>query len=120
MHHGLHSRGARICAWNIQCWECYAAARATLNPTFLCCCGCSWQVISFAGQRQWQTSLAWPQVAAPGVITPDLELVVRGEGMPRAGGAGRGNRGDLRVRFKVAFPQRLSPLQLAQLQAVLG
>ena len=54
------------------------------------------------------------------MITPDSELVVRGEGMPRAGGAGRGDRGDLRVRFKVAFPPRLSPLQLAQLQAVLG
>ena len=36
------------------------------------------------------------------------------------GGAGRGDRGDLRVRFSVAFPPRLSPLQLAQLQAVLG
>ena len=54
------------------------------------------------------------------MITPDSELVVRGEGMPRAGSAGRVDRGDLRVRFKVAFPQRLSPLQLAQLQAVLG
>lgn len=65
-------------------------------------------------------NLAWLQVAAPGVITPDSELVVRGEGMPRAGGAGCGDRGDLRVRFQIAFPQRLSPLQLAQLQAVLG
>ena len=69
---------------------------------------------------QWRTSLVCLQVAAPGVITPDSELVVRGEGMPRVGGAGRGDRGDLRVRFKIAFPQRLSPLQLAQLQAVLG
>ena len=69
------------------------------------------------GQMQWQTSPVCPQVAAPGVITPDSELVVRGEGMPRAG---RGDRGDLRVRFKIAFPQRISPLQLAQLQAVLG
>ena len=59
---------------------------------------------------------AW-QVAAPGVITPESELVVRGEGMPRTRGGGRG---DLRVRFRIAFPQRLSPLQLAQLQAVLA
>ncbi|KAK9838097.1 hypothetical protein WJX81_001295 [Elliptochloris bilobata] len=56
------------------------------------------------------------QVAAPGVITPDSELVVRGEGMPHIEGGGRG---DLRVRCRIAFPQRLSPLQLAQLQAVL-
>lgn len=57
------------------------------------------------------------QAAAAGVITPETELVLRGEGMPRGAGAGRG---DLRVRFRLAFPQRLSPLQLAQLQAVLA
>jgi len=57
------------------------------------------------------------QVAAAGVITPESELLVRGEGMPRAKGGGRG---DLRVRFRIAFPARLSALQLAQLQAVLA
>ncbi len=55
--------------------------------------------------------------AAAGVITPESELLVRGEGMPRAKGGGRG---DLRVRFRIAFPARLSALQLAQLQAVLA
>ena len=79
-----------------------------------------WPVNGFVRPLQWQTRPVALQVAAPGVITPDSELVVRGEGMPRTGGARRGDRGDLRVRFKIAFPQRLSPLQLAHLQAVLG
>ena len=51
------------------------------------------------------------------MITPESELVVRGEGMPRTAGDGRG---DLLVRFRIAFPQRVSALQLAQLQAVLA
>ena len=138
------SQGACICAWSIQSlgamllrlphWslrfllpylllarsvtilgKCHVA-----EPWHACRYSCIWRVSNLAGSCQWQTSLDWLQVAAPGVITPDSELVVRGEGMPRAGGAGRRDRGDLRVRFKIAFPPRLSPLQLAQLQAVLG
>jgi len=57
------------------------------------------------------------QVAAAGGGGARRGRLVRGEGMPRAKGGGRG---DLRVRFRIAFPARLSPLQLAQLQAVLA
>ncbi|KQK06120.1 dnaJ protein homolog 1 [Brachypodium distachyon] len=41
------------------------------------------------------------------VICPGYEKVVKGEGMPVAGGH-RGARGDLRVKFDVVFPENLS------------
>ena len=65
-----------------------------------------------------------PGVAAGGRARRDHARL--GAGGARGGHAARGRRraggaaGDLRVRFNVAFPPRLSPLQLAQLQAVLG
>jgi DnaJ homolog subfamily B member 4 len=51
------------------------------------------------------------------VVRPGYELVVPAEGMPIAREPGR--RGSLRIRFDVAFPERLTRRQRAQIKRVL-
>ncbi|XP_022730800.1 dnaJ homolog subfamily B member 4-like [Durio zibethinus] len=52
------------------------------------------------------------------IINPGYELVVAREGMPIA--KEPGNRGDLRIKFDVKFPTRLTPEQRAGLKRALG
>ena len=51
------------------------------------------------------------------IINPGYELVVAREGMPIA--KEPGNRGDLRIKFEVKFPTRLTPEQRAGLKRAL-
>ncbi|GMY17818.1 dnaJ homolog subfamily B member 4 [Fagus crenata] len=52
------------------------------------------------------------------IMSPGYELVVAREGMPIA--KEPGNRGDLRIKFEVKFPTRLTPEQRAGLKRALG
>ena len=52
------------------------------------------------------------------IVSPGYELVVAMEGMPIA--KEPGNWGDLRIKFEVKFPTRLTPEQRAGLKRVLG
>ncbi|XP_065850410.1 uncharacterized protein [Euphorbia lathyris] len=52
------------------------------------------------------------------IVSPGYELVVAREGMPIA--KEPGNRGDLRIKFEVKFPTRLTPEQRAGLKRALG
>ncbi|KAJ3692553.1 hypothetical protein LUZ60_011648 [Juncus effusus] len=52
------------------------------------------------------------------VVTPGYELVVAKEGMPVV--KEHGKRGNLRVKFEVGFPTRLSSEQRASIRRVLG
>lgn len=52
------------------------------------------------------------------IVSPGFELVVSREGMPIA--KEPGNRGDLRIKFEVKFPTRLTPEQRAGLKRALG
>ncbi|XP_057959377.1 uncharacterized protein LOC131151908 [Malania oleifera] len=52
------------------------------------------------------------------IVSPGYELVVAQEGMPIA--KEPGNRGDLRIKFEVKFPTRLSAEQRAGLKRALG
>ncbi|KAK2661107.1 hypothetical protein Ddye_007640 [Dipteronia dyeriana] len=52
------------------------------------------------------------------IISPGYELAVAREGMPIA--REPGNRGDLRIKFEVKFPTRLTPEQRAGLKRALG
>ncbi|XWS70815.1 hypothetical protein CRYUN_Cryun03dG0081500 [Craigia yunnanensis] len=52
------------------------------------------------------------------IINPGYELLVAREGMPIA--KEPGNRGDLRIKFNVKFPTRLTPEQRAGLKCALG
>lgn len=52
------------------------------------------------------------------IVSPGYELVVSREGMPIT--KEPGNTGDLRIRFEVKFPTRLTPEQRAALKRVLG
>lgn len=52
------------------------------------------------------------------IVSPGYELVIAREGMPIA--KERGNRGDLRIKFEVKFPTRLTPEQRAALKRSLG
>ncbi|XVE71608.1 hypothetical protein DITRI_Ditri10aG0164700 [Diplodiscus trichospermus] len=52
------------------------------------------------------------------IISPGYELVIAREGMPIA--KEPGNRGDLRIKFEVKFPTRLTPEQRAGLKRTLG
>ncbi|XP_039057709.1 dnaJ homolog subfamily B member 4-like [Hibiscus syriacus] len=52
------------------------------------------------------------------IIHPGYELIVAKEGMPIA--KEPGNRGDLRIKFDVKFPTKLTPEQRAGLKRVLG
>ena len=52
------------------------------------------------------------------IISPGYELVVAMEGMPIA--KEPGNRGDLRIKFEVKFPTRLTADQRAGLKRALG
>eukprot|EP00271_Cylindrocystis_brebissonii_P003181 TRINITY_DN13935_c0_g1_i1.p1 TRINITY_DN13935_c0_g1~~TRINITY_DN13935_c0_g1_i1.p1 ORF type:complete len:355 (+),score=59.39 TRINITY_DN13935_c0_g1_i1:223-1287(+) len=58
------------------------------------------------------------EVAVGEVISPGLEKVLAGEGMPIAKEPGK--KGNLRVKFDVKFPTRLSPEQKAQIRRILG
>lgn len=51
------------------------------------------------------------------VVCPGYELVLPGEGMPIAREPGR--RGSLRIRFDVAFPERLTRRQRAEIKRAL-
>ncbi|KAH0940104.1 hypothetical protein HID58_007565, partial [Brassica napus] len=51
------------------------------------------------------------------IVSPGYELVVPGEGMPIA--KEKGNRGDLKIKFDVQFPTRLSTDQKSALKRVL-
>lgn len=51
------------------------------------------------------------------IVSPGYEHVVSGEGMPIT--EDRRNRGDLKIRFEVAFPNKLTPDQRAALKRVL-
>ncbi|CAI0444714.1 unnamed protein product [Linum tenue] len=52
------------------------------------------------------------------IISPGFELVVPREGMPIA--KEPGNRGDLRIKFEVKFPTKLTTEQRAGLKRALG
>lgn len=52
------------------------------------------------------------------IVSPGYELVVSQEGMPIT--KEPGNRGDLKIRFEVKFPTRLTPEQRAALKRSLG
>lgn len=52
------------------------------------------------------------------ILSPGYELVVSREGMPIA--REPGNRGDLRIKFEVKFPSRLTTEQRAAIRRVLG
>ncbi|KAJ8751883.1 hypothetical protein K2173_026087 [Erythroxylum novogranatense] len=52
------------------------------------------------------------------IVSPGYELVVAKEGMPIA--KEPGNRGDLRIKFEVKFPTKLSPEQRVGLKRALG
>lgn len=52
------------------------------------------------------------------IVSPGYELVVAMEGMPIT--REPGNRGDLRIKFEVKFPTRLTPEQRAGLKRALG
>lgn len=52
------------------------------------------------------------------IVSPGYELVVSREGMPIT--KEPANRGDLRIRFEVKFPTKLTPEQRAGLKRALG
>ncbi|CAK9136574.1 unnamed protein product [Ilex paraguariensis] len=52
------------------------------------------------------------------IVSPSYELVLAREGMPIA--KERGNRGDLKIRFEVKFPTRLTAEQRTSLKRALG
>ncbi|KAL7166239.1 hypothetical protein ACSBR2_037005 [Camellia fascicularis] len=52
------------------------------------------------------------------LVSPGYEMVVAREGMPIT--KERGNRGDLRIKFEVKFPTKLTPEQRSGLRRVLG
>lgn len=52
------------------------------------------------------------------IVSPGFELVVPEEGMPIA--KEPGTRGDLKIKFEVKFPTRLTPDQRAALRRALG
>ncbi|XP_057467209.1 uncharacterized protein LOC130756667 [Actinidia eriantha] len=52
------------------------------------------------------------------IVSPGYELVIAREGMPIA--KEPGNRGDLRIKFEVKFPTKLTPEQRAGLKRALG
>ncbi|XP_062089442.1 uncharacterized protein LOC133795974 [Humulus lupulus] len=52
------------------------------------------------------------------IVSPGYELVVSKEGMPIA--KEPGNRGDLRIKFEIKFPTKLTPDQRAGLKRALG
>lgn len=57
-------------------------------------------------------------ISVSDIINPGYELVVAREGMPIA--REPGNRGDLRIKFEVKFPTRLTPEQRSALRRALG
>ncbi|GAY60192.1 hypothetical protein CUMW_200060 [Citrus unshiu] len=57
-------------------------------------------------------------IAVTDIISPGFELGIPGEGMPIA--REPGNRGDLRIKFEVKFPTKLTPEQRAGLKRALG
>ncbi|ONK58933.1 uncharacterized protein A4U43_C08F1230 [Asparagus officinalis] len=57
-------------------------------------------------------------VSLPDVVTPGYELVVAREGMPIA--RERGKKGNLRIKFELLFPSRLSPDQRISIRRILG
>ncbi|KAI3506514.1 hypothetical protein L1887_28875 [Cichorium endivia] len=58
------------------------------------------------------------EITVKDIITPEYELVVSKEGMPIPKDPGA--RGDLKVRFEVKFPKRLTSEQKIALRRVLG
>jgi len=56
-------------------------------------------------------------VALRGPVTPETAVRLPGRGLPVPEQPGR--IGDLCVRFRIAFPTSVTPLQKRQLQAVL-
>lgn len=52
------------------------------------------------------------------IIKPGFEMVVRGEGMPISREHGR--KGNLRIKFDVKYPSRLTAEQKSDLRRVLG
>lgn len=57
-------------------------------------------------------------VSLPDVVSPGYELVVAKEGMPIA--KDRGKKGNLRIKFDVAFPSGLSGEQRIAIRRILG
>lgn len=57
-------------------------------------------------------------IAVNDIVSPGYELVVSREGMPIT--KEPANRGDLRIRFEVKFPTKLTPEQRAGLKRALG
>lgn len=54
------------------------------------------------------------------IVSPGYEHVVGGEGMPIATARDPSVKGDLKIKFEVKFPARLSPEQRDALKQVLG
>lgn len=52
------------------------------------------------------------------VVSPGFELVIANEGMPIA--KEKGKKGNLRVKFDVGFPSKLTPEQRAAVRRALG
>lgn len=57
-------------------------------------------------------------IAVTNIVTPGYEMVVAQEGMPIA--KEPGNRGDLKIKFEVKFPSKLTHDQRAALKRALG
>ena len=60
-------------------------------------------------------SISCPEVVAPGYVK-----VVKGEGMPLVAAGGGGARGDLLIRFRIAFPKYLNEYQKSTISKVLS
>lgn len=56
-------------------------------------------------------------ISVTDIVSPGYELVVAREGMPIA--KGPANRGDLKIKFEVKFPTRLTPEQRSTLKRTL-
>ncbi|KAF7791747.1 hypothetical protein EIP86_002771 [Pleurotus ostreatoroseus] len=61
------------------------------------------------------------QVPVPsGIVKPGTTITVSGEGMPVRKEGSVKNKGDMKVKFDVAFPDRLTPSQKEGIRKVLG
>jgi len=56
------------------------------------------------------------RIAINEIVRPGYERVVKGEGMPKQAGEGRG---DMVIRFQTVFPKRLNKKQINALEKIL-
>lgn len=75
---------------------------------------------AIGGTTVYVTTLDGRSVSIPvtDIVSPGYELLVAKEGMPIA--KEPGSRGDLKIKFQVKFPTKLTPEQRAGLRRALG